>query len=89
MSCAAAARRAVRYYEDGVDRLEGRWNDAWITGDRYRSIEHLYAADLDLFGRGSLFELICAARTVPGERTLARWLCEAAPPPEVRERQVE
>jgi len=28
----------------------------------------------DLFGRGSLFELLCTVRTRAGEKTLARWL---------------
>jgi hypothetical protein len=37
--------------------------------------DHPYAADLDLFGEGSLFELLCSARTRAGEQTLARWLC--------------
>ncbi len=39
-----------------------------------RDDSHLYAADLDLFGRGSLFELLSLARTQPGEETLAAWL---------------
>jgi DNA mismatch repair ATPase MutS len=34
----------------------------------------VYAADLDLFGRGSLFELLSIARTRMGEETLAEWL---------------
>ena len=34
----------------------------------------MYADDLDLFGAGSLFELISVARTLPGEAMLADWL---------------
>ena len=44
---------------------------------RLRSSEsesHLYAADLDIFGKGSLFELLCTARMRGGEETLADWL---------------
>ena len=48
---------------------------------------HLYAADLDLFGSGSLFERISAARTRRGMATLAAWLLRPAPPDVVRARQ--
>ena len=40
-------------------------------GDRFRDDHHVYANDLDLFGRGSLFELLSLARTRTGEETLA------------------
>ncbi|MGH8296600.1 MAG: MutS-related protein, partial [Steroidobacteraceae bacterium] len=39
------------------------------------------------FGEGSLFELLCAARTRMGEETLARWLLAPAAVAEIRERQ--
>jgi len=48
---------------------------------------HAYAADLDLFGEGSLFELLCIARTAAGERKLADWLMQQAGASEVRARQ--
>ena len=48
---------------------------------------HVYASDLDVFGRGSLFELISTARTAAGERQLADWLLNPAPAEVVRERQ--
>src|SRR5262249_2902647 len=41
----------------------------------------------DLFGRGSLFERLCDARTRIGRDTLARWLAAPAAPDEVRARQ--
>ena len=43
-------------------------------GLEYLDLEHPYAADLDLFGEGSLFERLCTARTRAGEETLASWL---------------
>jgi hypothetical protein len=43
--------------------------------------------DLDLFGRGSLFERLCLARTRAGRETLAHWLGGPAPPEEIRARQ--
>ncbi|MEL6894489.1 MAG: hypothetical protein AAFP90_00095, partial [Planctomycetota bacterium] len=36
------------------------------------------AADLDLFGKGSLFQLVSMAMTGPGRRTLASWICGPA-----------
>ena len=42
-----------------------------------------YANDLDLFGRGSLFELLSIARTRAGEETLASWLKAPASPDQI------
>ena len=46
-----------------------------------------YAADLDIFGKGSLFELLNTARTRSGEETLNRWLLSAAAREEILARQ--
>ena len=85
------ARRAVAHYEAGLARLHDRWAGTGVTRSDYFDGEHPYAADLDLFGEGSLFELLCRARTRGGEQTLARWLTDSglAPPPiaELRSRQ--
>jgi len=81
------AERAAALYERGLARLESRWIGGGEPGERFLSGDHLYAADLDVFGRGSLFELLCTARTRAGEDTLAAWLCAPAPPEEVRARQ--
>ena len=48
---------------------------------------HPYADDLDLFGNGSLFELLSSARTAAGRRTLARWMLEPATAKTARQRQ--
>jgi hypothetical protein len=77
----------VAFYERGLARIEDRWAGTGSRGDRYRSDLHPYANDLDLFGAGSLFELLSLARTRTGEDTLAAWLTGAAPPPVVIERQ--
>ncbi len=65
--------RGVRLYERGLERLSGRWAGGGRGGESF--VEgHPYARDLDLFGRGSLFELLNTARTEAGEATLADWL---------------
>ena len=79
--------RAVAYYEHGIARLEDRWTGRGEPGDRFLVPDHPYAADLDLFGRGSLFELLSVARTRAGEETLAAWLLTPAPPGEIAGRQ--
>ena len=83
----ARAERAVDYYRTGMARLEGSWQGTGRSDFRWESESHLYAADLDLFGPGSLFERLSSARTRVGEETLARWLCHPAQPDEVRTRQ--
>jgi hypothetical protein len=83
----ARADRAVAFYASGLARMEHRWAGAGETGERFSSDTHPYAADLDLFGHGSLFELLCTARTRAGQETLADWLRCAAPADEVRARQ--
>jgi hypothetical protein len=81
------ARRALAYYENGLARLAGNWMGKGSSGDQFRDDSHLYANDLDLFGKGSLFEFISCARTGPGESTLAQWLLAPARGDEARARQ--
>jgi hypothetical protein len=81
------AERAIRYYERGLARLEDRWQGTGNLGDRFRDPVHPYAEDLDLFGRGSLFDLVSAVRTKAGEDTLAAWLLAPATPQEATARQ--
>jgi len=80
------ARQARRYYERGVSRLDGTWVGTGSDGARFIDT-HPYARDLDLFGRGSLFQLIDTARTEAGEETLARWLSQGAAKGEIEARQ--
>jgi hypothetical protein len=82
-----AAARAVAFYERGLARIEDRWANGGETGERHRDDEHLYAGDLDLFGPGSLFQLLSIARTRAGEETLASWLKVPAAPGVIRARQ--
>ena len=82
-----AAERSIGFYERGLSRIEDRWSGGGETGERFRSDDHPYANDLDLFGPGSLFQLLSIARTRPGEARLASWLTRAAAPREVKRRQ--
>ena len=81
------SRRAVAFYENGLARLHDDWKGRGQDGARFRDDDHPYAGDLDIFGTGSLFELLCTARTRTGEDTLASWLLHAASADEIRARQ--
>jgi hypothetical protein len=57
------------------------------TGERFQEASHSFSRDLDLFGEGSLFQLLCTARTRAGQETLANWLLTPSSPERVRARQ--
>jgi hypothetical protein len=81
------ARRAADYVSGGLARLEHQWQGAGAAGLAWLPPDHLYAEDLDLFGAGSVFELLSTARTTGGETVLASWLVAPAAPDTVRARQ--
>ncbi|MCP5112442.1 MAG: DNA mismatch repair protein MutS [bacterium] len=81
------AVRAVDFYRNGLDRLNDNWAGKGSQGMQFFIEDHPYARDLDLFGKGSLFELVSRARTLSGEHTLARWLAVPAAAGEIRARQ--
>jgi hypothetical protein len=80
-------RRAEKYFVRAISRLDGEWAGAGERGERYTDPAHPYAADLDLFGPASLFELLSTARTHIGEDTLAHWLLSPAESATVLARQ--
>ena len=79
--------RAAELYRFGILRIDDQWAGKGSSGSRFTSESHPYAADLDLFGVGSLFELLSLARTRVGENTLAEWLLNPAPKIAVELRQ--
>ncbi len=81
------AETAVAMYRRGIARIEDRWAGTGQTGDRFRDPKHVYADDLDLFGRGCLFELLSTARLPMGENQLAAWLKSPSSHAEILERQ--
>lgn len=81
------AETAASFYRRGLARMEDRWAGSGESGDRFCNPKHVYADDLDLFGRGGLFELLSTARLPMGETRLATWLCSPASAPEIIERQ--
>jgi hypothetical protein len=78
--------RAIAFYVRSLARLDNRWMGMGETGEHFLDSDHPYARDLDLFGKGSLFELLCTARTGAGEKTLAHWLLDPASVDEIHAR---
>lgn len=79
--------RRLDFYIRGLARLDNRWQGSGEPGERFMNAAHPCARDLDLFGKGSLFELLCTARTRAGEETLAAWLLRPAAVEEIAARQ--
>lgn len=69
--------RLQRFYERAIQRVKGNWAGRGANGDEFDDAEHVYARDLNVFGEGSLFELLCTARTAIGQRGLAEYLLKA------------
>jgi hypothetical protein len=79
--------RILAFYQSGIERLANQWQGRGVSGEKYMAAEHLYAADLDVCGAGSLFEMLCTARTGIGRGMLAKWLLYPAHPGEILQRQ--
>jgi hypothetical protein len=70
------AESGAAFYERGLGRIDGTWQGHGDPGTEFADDHHPYAGDFDLFGRGSLFELISIAVTRAGRMRLAGWLKE-------------
>jgi hypothetical protein len=82
------AQRAVTFYRSALARISDLWPGAGQSGERFADPHHVYSSDLDLFGPGSLFELLSVMRTRMGEETLAHWLLSPAPVETIRQRHL-
>jgi len=81
-----SAERASEHHEHALARMENRFAGLGRTGERYLDPEHAYAMHIDLFGHGSLFELLSRAQTRAGEDRLAAWLLAPSALDALRER---
>jgi hypothetical protein len=83
------AEAAAKFCERGIERVSGTWQGRGFDGRNFATEHHPFAADLDIFGKGSLYELLCIATTAAGRATLARWLLHpgSVNAAEVHERQ--
>jgi len=68
------ALAALRFHRRGLARLDHAWDDLSTSSERFRSTEHPFVADLDVFGHGSVMQLVDATETRLGEERLAKLL---------------
>ncbi len=64
--------------EDALLRLKGDWNSFKDTGLEFRDDNHSFSSDLDIFGKGSLFQYINTTTTTThmGRETLRKYLTQ-------------
>src|SRR6266567_6317742 len=73
-----AAHRAA-FYERGINRIDGGWPGKGNAGTEFVRDHHPYQGDLDILGKGSLFELLATTRSDAGaERLMALQLGEGS-----------
>jgi MutS domain V/MutS domain III len=70
----ALAKVFVSLNERALARLADQWHSFSSLGTQHCPEGHLFAADLDVVGQGSLFQLLDETGTQLGERLLAQWL---------------
>jgi hypothetical protein len=87
VAAAGRQRLSIAFYRRGLARIAGEWDDPLDDGVSGRVDAHPYVEDLDLFGPGSLYALLCTAYSLPGRKALADWLSGPAAPAEIGGRQ--
>ena len=70
------ARRWERVNQDARARCSGRWRDLPDDGAAFSDSAHPFSGDLDVFGKGSVFQRICTAHTHFGQGALAKLLAD-------------
>jgi MutS domain V len=75
--------RLIRFYDRALERMKGNWSRSDDISDE----DHVYARDLNVFGEGSLLDLLSITRTSIGRRGLANYLLETPAIGETRLRQ--
>ncbi|MDP8998753.1 MAG: MutS family DNA mismatch repair protein [Myxococcota bacterium] len=85
------AAAGLRFHERGLARLAHDWDHLPMTSARFGSRDHPFTADLDVFGRASLMQLVDVTETRFGEERLASLLSLESPgawPDDVMARQL-
>jgi len=92
-------RQSVRYDEEKslLNNLEkvngeellrlGRKILGFDPGKEFLKNDHPYASDLDIFGQGSIFQLVNRTSTYQGKKRLAEWLSSETDREEILQRQ--
>ncbi|MBK7579719.1 MAG: DNA mismatch repair protein MutS [Myxococcales bacterium] len=81
------AKRWARVNRDAEARVSGKWRDFPEQGLRFQDAAHPYSNDLDIFGKGSLYQRVSVAHTRYGQEALAQFFTRAADPSVILARQ--
>jgi hypothetical protein len=73
--------------DEAEKRVRRAWVDLPLRHGFRATPDHPFAADLDLFGRASVFHLLETVETPMGNTRLRGWLLRPASPTEVKDRQ--
>lgn len=71
-------KHLIRINEDEINSMEWKY-DAFDEGREYINTGHLFTYDLDLFGKGSLFQYLNRTSTIPGKDRLASLISNIEP----------
>ncbi len=73
--------------EDNIKRMSREWQNFSETGKEFDDEKLTRVKDLDLLGKGSIFQYICVANTPYGKRSLANALVKGYNPSQIKDRQ--
>src|SRR5690606_41982318 len=79
--------RFLKINENEIALLTNYTANMYNSGAQYADDRHPYASDLDVFGEGSLFQLLNRCATAGGMDILARWLSSPSGKNDVDARQ--
>ena len=81
------AQAICRFHESRLSRLDRKFGEEIADGSEFADELHPWTQDLDVFGRGSLFQMLNECRTQPGRRQLAAWMTTVCDGAVIRVRQ--
>lgn len=78
---------ALKTVNDNEIKSIANRSNIYNNGSAFADEKHHYSADLDIFGKASLYQLMNRAATAPGLRILAKWLSAPADKSTILSRQ--
>ena len=83
-------KRIAHFLSINENELETGMNinkNSYEAGQNYVDDQHIYTSDLDVFGEGSIFQMMNRCATLHGNQLLANWLSSPADKQEIERRQ--
>ena len=76
-----------KIYTDNICRLGKEWRSFSRTGEELDEDKLVRTKDLDLLGKGSIFQYLCVANTPYGKKSLAKALTKGVPQNQIARKQ--